>query len=618
MSSTTDLDRLIATWLGDGPTAAPDGVVDLAVASTERVRQRRAWDSGLHLGSVHFAFDPLGLAVIAIALVVMTTAIGIGTGVISLPPPDRDVDTSPMTSTEPTPELSDELRLFTNVEGGYELLLPASWANAPEDLDFGDGQIATAFGRGRGAGTRTDPGLTIIVGGSDGSITPCSSCDRVTVTSLSDLEEAVVSTPRFFTSGPAERHADVMLGGEPARSERAGIANNCLGCPDAYYHVYAIRDGRPYVLAFDYWTVRFGSLALPDGSEQPFQPSTLEAILDSFVFVDREPADSDSADGARFAAPDGTFEITLPEAWEQVEGPDPAALYLRGAPNLALSIRAGDADGQIDLCDSPAGAWESCPTVRASTLDELSSAIRLDGTRAAVWVGPIPYESELDGEPAVTSYLTGGIAPPTTVKYVVAMRAGRPFVIRAVQQRSPDNIGDLAALLQGFRFVDAASPSRDPDGTYAYPAAGFSYLPSGRLWRKVSGRNPTHLALSGSNMDIYITSGDENGRLRTCDEPAWRDEECGFISAHDLETLTDALHLSGSRSNSSTVAGEPANVIVAAEDASTAGLVARFAIQVAVVHDGRPFLIRISGRGEQPAIGRLLEGFQFLDAPTEP
>jgi hypothetical protein len=188
---------------------------------------------------------------------------------------------------EATPIEDPVLVPYSNPADGYEVLLPDVWlGRAIWDPVNGTPGGHTSFGAGRGAGTRGSPGLRITVGSADSTISLCGACPTVTVRSLIDIEELVVSTPSFLTDNPAEVHADLLLGGEPAGSEKAGIGNNCLGCPQAYYHVYTIHNGRPVVLAFDYWTVRFGEINTPDERAVRFAPSTLQEILESFRFID--------------------------------------------------------------------------------------------------------------------------------------------------------------------------------------------------------------------------------------------------------------------------------------------------------------------------------------------
>ena len=94
---------------------------------------------------------------------------------------------------------------------------------------------------------------------------------------LDELEEALISTPRFFSS--EEIHDETLLDGGPARIEYVAIHSNCLGCPGAKYHVFALRDGRPIVLAFDYWNLRFDRLGANTAAR-------FDEIVASFRFLD--------------------------------------------------------------------------------------------------------------------------------------------------------------------------------------------------------------------------------------------------------------------------------------------------------------------------------------------
>jgi hypothetical protein len=95
---------------------------------------------------------------------------------------------------------------------------------------------------------------------------------------LGELEDILVSTPRFYSSN--ESHDYRFLDRDLAGVETPAIGTNCLGCPQARIHVYAIHDGRPVVLAFDYWMIRFGSL----GDRESRQ--IIDAITDSFEFTE--------------------------------------------------------------------------------------------------------------------------------------------------------------------------------------------------------------------------------------------------------------------------------------------------------------------------------------------
>jgi len=177
------------------------------------------------------------------------------------------------------------LELYSNGNDGYEVLIPAVWADDPAELVYDSGSHAVTFGSGRGAGTRGSPALTITMGQPNGTISLCGSCAATVVTTLDNLQELVVSNPTAMDL-PPEKQVAINLGGEPGRSERAQISNSCLGCPGAYYHVFTIHDGRPVVLAFDYWTVRFESMVVTPGNEVPFTGQMLDAILESFRFTD--------------------------------------------------------------------------------------------------------------------------------------------------------------------------------------------------------------------------------------------------------------------------------------------------------------------------------------------
>ena len=77
------------------------------------------------------------------------------------------------------------------------------------------------------------------------------------------------------------------------------------------------------------------------------------------AFEDAEP----EAAMETFTAPDGSLEIRLPETWNVGDGPDSSVLYLVGGA-IELSIRAGDADGTVLMCDTGAGPWETLRYLR--------------------------------------------------------------------------------------------------------------------------------------------------------------------------------------------------------------------------------------------------------------
>lgn len=153
------------------------------------------------------------------------------------------------------------LERYTNAEAGYSVLLPHRWIEAAHDATDSalPGSTAVVF-----EAEGPDP-LKISVG-TPGSMT------------LGELEDILVSTPRFYSSN--ESHDYRFLDRDLAGVETPAIGTNCLGCPQARIHVYAIHDGRPVVLAFDYWMIRFGSL----GDRESRQ--IIDAITDSFEFTE--------------------------------------------------------------------------------------------------------------------------------------------------------------------------------------------------------------------------------------------------------------------------------------------------------------------------------------------
>jgi hypothetical protein len=83
-----------------------------------------------------------------------------------------------------------------------------------------------------------------------------------------------------YIESATEVSGHIALGGEAGRYKRPKPINNGLGCPDTIYHVFAFHDGRPVVLAFDYWPLRFNEL----GTDNAWVLA--QEIIDSFRFVD--------------------------------------------------------------------------------------------------------------------------------------------------------------------------------------------------------------------------------------------------------------------------------------------------------------------------------------------
>ncbi len=162
-----------------------------------------------------------------------------------------------------------------------------------------------------------------------------------------------------------------------------------------------------------------------------------------------------------FTAPDGSFQIRLPDAWALDRGPDPAVLYLtRG--NIDLSLRAGNADGEVVTCDAGKGPWEECKTSTATTLAELQRDVTLTNTpeEGVAPEGPFERAAMLDGDSARIEEISAYEHPARGgewVSYVMAVHDGRPFVIRLWSPTSALGTA-VAEVLEGFEFDDPADP----------------------------------------------------------------------------------------------------------------------------------------------------------------
>jgi hypothetical protein len=174
------------------------------------------------------------------------------------------------------------LVVYVDNQEGYQLLVPSVWAQDSRRVPYGGRPLrgVIRFGWGSGFGTRSQPALTISIGRPNGSIFLCQPfCERHRVSSLDELEAALTS--RFVQGGdqsPAEISGRVRLGGHIGRFERPGYGfgegldspwglealsgpGTCLGCPDMRYHAFTLHNGRPVVLAFDYWNIAFRRIA---------------------------------------------------------------------------------------------------------------------------------------------------------------------------------------------------------------------------------------------------------------------------------------------------------------------------------------------------------------------
>jgi hypothetical protein len=342
-------------------------------------------------------------------------------------------------------EPAEGLIPFSSPEHGYELLIPPDWTPTSRGGDI------VRFMRPDDDGTPS-LALTITVGPT-GSAT------------IDELEQSVVSRAPLCPS-MHERHEDTMLGGEPARVEKPTIGASCEGEPPAFHHVYAIHNGRPVVLAFDHWRIRF---------------QLIDAIVASFRFTDQATSDG----MVTYEDPDAGYSLFHPATWVAGESEGGTRTFQEasraGSRLYELRITVGDADGDGRLC-----ILTCVDATGIASLEELSEALHdelLFGPPFDTIYGPryrkpataLHGEASLDGEDALTErYDTLGCCPPRGYYAVYTIHDGRPVVIvfdpgaaaigasgvfvpspSGPQRPDPPVAEDtIEAILASFRFTD--------------------------------------------------------------------------------------------------------------------------------------------------------------------
>lgn len=295
-----DIDRILDAWFEEGPTLAADRVVGAALTQVEQVPQARPiWRGTSQRRADGHRMATWQLVAATIAIAITLVGIGFASGILRIErnPRPGPIE-SPDATTTASPSEATELVMHSDPVDGYELLLPRFWETDSRRVPRGQGTLpgVMTFSLGSGFGTRDAPGLTISVGQPDGSIFLCQpKCRRVVVSTLEELEAAISS--RFEEAGdaappPPEVSGELQLGGEAGLFERPGYeqdpahsdlgiggmvwGGNCLGCPNMKYHAFTFHDGRPVVLAFDYWNIAFERL----------QTDYVARIIESFRFLD--------------------------------------------------------------------------------------------------------------------------------------------------------------------------------------------------------------------------------------------------------------------------------------------------------------------------------------------
>ena len=122
-----------------------------------------------------------------------------------------------------------------------------------------------------------------------------------------------------------------------------------------------------------------------------------------------------------------------------------------------MTVRVGDDDGTIMTCEHPAGPWELCREVKATTLEDLADAVqpaRIDDHG----VGP-PSRPPTTRRPSAVSRASSSGSRPTNIPahggqevvYIVAMHDGRPFIVR-IRHADNDSSGGPSSPVPGRRL----------------------------------------------------------------------------------------------------------------------------------------------------------------------
>ena len=276
--SEAGLDRMLDHWLAEGPDTAPDRVIEGAIRAAVATNQRQVRGRLVRMTAWHSPAVPVGLTVAGIAAVAML-ALGLSLIGDVLP---GDQSPEPTISPPPSLEAPAGLRLYTNTEAGFEVLIPRGWTEIqPEEFGQSYPGVVVFGHEYDNAGF-----LTISVGESDGSFYRCDfACEAAEATSLDELEE-VLAIPETVTTWTGSAFAevpvavvveDISLAGVDARfahfdPQREGVA-------PLEHFAFAIVNGRPVVLTF-VPSPNWGMAGYP--VTEIIDSTTVQAILGSF------------------------------------------------------------------------------------------------------------------------------------------------------------------------------------------------------------------------------------------------------------------------------------------------------------------------------------------------
>jgi hypothetical protein len=308
--------------------------------------------------------------------------------------------------------------LLPTESGDWSMPIPGMWQW--EDQPTFDGSPL------RGIRRWGDGRVVVSIGAADGTLGWCDpDCRELTGMTSVEAVEAAIRGERAL--GPAQA---VTLGGEPALAFGTDT-------PVERRYVVAMHDGRPVALMIDAgeWEVAAG---------------VTDEMISGFQFIDPVVATPTQT----FTWEEGGVELVLPDGWQRIKRDDGSFLLARGE-SQRLWVFRGDDDGLIRRCVEPAGPWEQCDPVKATTLEELLAAVApIDDRGAAPPAGGVE-QGILGGEPSVVAQFRTYEYPARgaqEVVSIVAMHDGRPYIVRI--WTGENDVRDLDAVIAGFWFVD--------------------------------------------------------------------------------------------------------------------------------------------------------------------
>ncbi len=251
MNQRSDIDRLLTTWLDDGPTTMPDSVVDVVADRIDRTRQRRSWRLLRRL-----PMSPLVKLGIAAAAVLFIAVVG-----YSLLPKQPGVGGQPTPVPSPTATIPPLPEGTVTAAGTYRLtpfFSPATmtvdatvpeggWLGGPPCCIAGpndaNGPNGVAVALLKAETINSDP----CHWDKDGSGTAPQEGDIEVGPTVADLAEALAANPAFASTTPT----DVAISGFQGKRLDLQLAADLSACDgfevdSPVYFVFGGREGGFY------------------------------------------------------------------------------------------------------------------------------------------------------------------------------------------------------------------------------------------------------------------------------------------------------------------------------------------------------------------------------------